>query len=95
MDVRKNAFYALSIDDVLFSSDKILKELKEDPFEEKLKLWNFPVTFFGLLNKQSNNHTKTTHLLFLEEEKHWIEHTHIYYTLVWFNKACLDNNLVK
>ena len=78
MDVRKNAFYALSIDDVLFSSDKILKGLKEDPFEEKLKLWNFPVTFFGLLNKQSNNHTKTAHLLFLEEEKHWIEHTHIY-----------------
>ena len=38
VDVRKNAFYALSIDDVLFSSDKILKELKEDPFEEKLKL---------------------------------------------------------
>ena len=45
VDVRKNAFYALSIDDVLFSSDKILKELKEDPFEEKLKLWNYLVTF--------------------------------------------------
>lgn len=38
VEVTKNSFYALSIDDVLFSTDKALKELKQDPFEEKLQM---------------------------------------------------------